>query len=113
MVNRDVKFDKDRWLSSFEELLIEIVRGEKMADLKSSPKDKLDLDSDQQDPSSEGEDLLPLSLARKLRWITHTLKEAEQVGALESTFQVSHPPRIYPSYVALMSSIIDVESFQL
>jgi hypothetical protein len=33
----------------------------------------------------------------------------EQVGAPKTSFWVSHPPKKFPSYVALMSSIIDAE----
>ena len=77
---------------------------EKVVDPKFDSEDKLDLD--QQDPSSKGEDLIHLSSMRKLRWLTHTLKEAKQVGARRSTFWVSHPPRVCP-YVVMMSSIID------
>jgi len=80
-----------------------------VADLKFDLEYKSDLDLDQQDPSSEGEGLLHSSLVWKSRWITKTLKEVEQVGTLKSTFRVSHPPRRYPSYVALMSSIIDAK----
>jgi hypothetical protein len=39
-----------------------------------------------------------------------TLQEAEeQVGAPKTSFWVSHPPKKFPNYVALMSSIIDAK----
>jgi hypothetical protein len=53
---------------------------------------------------------LPFRSAKKPRWLTRTLqKAAKQVDAPSTSFQGSHPPKKFPSYVALMSSTIDIE----
>jgi hypothetical protein len=57
-----------------------------------------------------GRELAPSSSVRRPRWFEQTLKDAqEHVEAPKSTFKESRPPRKFPNYMALMSSIIDVE----
>lgn len=78
VVSRDVKIDEDGWSSSFEEHPTEIVKGEKVIDLKFDLEDKSCSYINKEDPTSKGEVFLPSSSARKLRWLTQTLKEIER-----------------------------------
>jgi len=50
---------------------------------------------------------VPYSLARKPRWLTHTL-QGEKADP-KTSFQVSHPPKNFPNYFAVMSAIVDAE----
>jgi hypothetical protein len=61
-------------------------------------------------PSSDEESLTPPSSVRRPLWSTQTLRDAqEHVEAPKSTFKESRPSRKFPNYLALLSSIINVE----
>jgi hypothetical protein len=62
-------------------------------------------------PSGGEEELAPSSSVRRPRWFMQTLRDAqEHVEAPRSIFRESRPPKKFPNFVALMSSIIDSES---
>jgi hypothetical protein len=62
-------------------------------------------------PSGGEEELSPSSFVRRPSWYELTLRDAqEQVEAPRSTFRERRPPKKFPNFVALMSSIIDSES---
>jgi hypothetical protein len=64
-----------------------------------------------QQPSSEEEEpLAPSSSIRRPRSFTQTLRDAlEYVETPRSTFRERRPPKKFPNYMSLMSSIIDLE----
>jgi hypothetical protein len=53
------------------------------------------------------EELSPSSSVRRPRWLLQTLRDVGE--APRSAVRESRPPRKFPNYMALMSSIIDVE----
>ena len=55
------------------------------------------------DPSKE------VSHKRKPAWVRELIQDAERYGAPEGSLRESKRPRIYSSYMALLSDIIDVE----
>lgn len=56
------------------------------------------------------EQLNPFELVRRLRWFEQTFKDAwEHVEAPRTTFRESRPPRKFPTYMALITNIIDLE----
>ena len=46
---------------------------------------------------------------RKLAWAHELIQDVERYGALEGSLRESKRPRIYLSYMALLSDIIDAE----
>jgi len=62
----------------------------------------------QVDSSASTKTIFPSILVKRHKWFTQTVHEAnEKVGELKTSCGVSLPPRKFPDYVALMSSIID------
>jgi hypothetical protein len=59
-------------------------------------------------PSGGEEELAPSISVRRPRWFMQTLRDAqEHVEAPRSIFRESRPPKKFPNFVVLMSSIID------
>ena len=50
-----------------------------------------------------------VSLKRKPTWAREAIRDAERYGAPEGSLRESKRPRIYSSYMALLSDIIDAE----
>jgi hypothetical protein len=62
-------------------------------------------------PSGGEEELAPSSSVRRPSWYELTLRDAqEKVEAPRSTFRESRPPKKFPNFMVLMSSIIDSKS---
>ena len=52
-----------------------------------------------------------VSLKRKPTWARELIQDAERYGTPEGSLKESKRPRIYSSYLALLSDIIDAEPF--
>jgi hypothetical protein len=97
MVSKDVKFE------------------ENLASRKSQESSAVTKDEEQQlsttsssgSQTSSGEELAPYSSVRRLVWLLQTLRDAGE--APRSVVRESKPLRKFSNYMALMSSIIDVE----
>jgi hypothetical protein len=107
VVSRDVKFEENLASRKSHEPL-PVTEDEEQEALKDEQRSTTSSSGSQ--PSGDEEELAPPSSVRRPRWFTQTLRDAqEHVEAPKSTFRESRPPRKFPNYLALMSSIIDVE----
>ena len=67
------------------------------------------VDHDMAEPQRSIDPPKEVSLKRKLAWARALIQDAERYGAPEGSLKESKKPRIYSSYMALLSDIIDVK----
>jgi hypothetical protein len=112
VVNRDMKFHEDAWSSRSQERLMEVEKGETRVIPKVDP-EKSKVSKSEQQGSKDGIDAsVPSSLARKPRWLTQTLWEAQEQVTTKfqiwnrcfNTFQFSQETNIARSRRARWSS---------
>ena len=110
--SRDVTFDEDETFNKSrrhraEEILEEELEAPKAIVRDDEEHDQVDHDMTKPHMSMD----LPkeVSHKKKLAWARELIQDAERYGAPEESLRESKRPRIYSSYMALLSDIIDVE----
>lgn len=110
--NRDVTFDEDVVFNKSrrhrtEEVLDEEPRAPTATIRDDEERDLVD--HDMTEPQMPIDPPKEVSLKRKPAWARELIQDAEIYGAAEGSLRESKRPRIYSSYMALLSDIIDVE----
>ena len=67
------------------------------------------VDHDMTEPQMPIDPPKEVSLKRKLAWAREAIQDAKRHGAPKGSLRESKRPRIYSSYMALLSNIIDAE----
>jgi hypothetical protein len=110
VVSRDVKFEED-FASRKSHETLPVTEDEEQEAPKVESRSSSTSSAGSQPSGEEEERSTPSSSVRRPRWFMQTLRDAkEHVEAPSSTFRESRPPKKFPNYMALMSSIIDSES---
>jgi hypothetical protein len=107
IVSKDVKFEED-FASRKSHEPIPVAEDEEQEASKVEPGSPMISREVQQPSGKEGETVAPSTSVKRPRWFTQTLRDAqEHVETPRSTFRESRPPKKFPDYMALMSSILD------
>jgi hypothetical protein len=106
VVSRAVKFQENLAFRKSQDLPT-IVEGPQEV----GPKDESRVEtSSAGSQTPEEEQSAPSTLVRRPRWSEQTLRDAQKhVEPPRTTFRESRPPRKFPTYMALMTNIIDSE----
>ena len=110
--SRDVTFDEDATFNRSRRNRAEKVLDEepKVPRVTVRDDEERDLvDHDMVEPQMSVNPPKEVSHKRKPAWAYELIHDAERYGALEGSLRESKIPRIYSSYMALLSDIIDVE----
>jgi hypothetical protein len=96
-------------IHSYENESMSMVEDEDWKALKEEHSSKTSISGIQ--PSSGEEELSPSSSIIRFNWYELALRDAqERVEAPRSTFRESRPPKKFPNFMEIMSSIIDSKS---
>jgi hypothetical protein len=114
VVSGDVKFEEDFASRKSHEPTL-VAEDKKQEASKVEPRSPVISKAVQQPSSEEGEIRAPSTSIKRPQWFSQTLSDAqEHVETPKSTFRESRPPKKFPNYIALMSSILyfKASSFQ-
>jgi hypothetical protein len=108
VVSRDVKFEENLASRKSQDLPV-VAEGPQEVDPKDEPRAETS-SAGSQTLEEVKEQSAPSTSVRRLRWFEQTLRDArEHVKPPRTTLQESKPPRKFPTYMALMTNIIDSE----
>ena len=110
--SRDVTFDEDATFNRLRRNRAEEVLEEEPEALRVTVRDdeEHDLkDHDMAEPQRPVDPPNEVSHKRKLAWAHELIQDAERYGAPKGSLRESKRPRIYSSYMALLSDIIDTK----
>jgi transposase InsO family protein len=108
VVSRDVKFEENLAPRHSQDLPT-VVEGAQEVDPKDEPRVGTST-AGSQTPVEVAEHPVPSTSVGRPKWFEQTLRDArDHVESPNTTFQESRPPRKFPTYMALTTSIIDSE----